>query len=89
MQVPLKSTARPQILEKLASKILKRKSSRKDFSSALFFVKLERLFLHIGERSVAHFQNQRAKPHENVEFNLRTNHANFGGFNLQHKCFVK
>lgn len=35
MQVPLESIARAQILEKLASKILK--SNRKGFSSDLYF----------------------------------------------------
>jgi len=45
MQVPSKSTVTPQILEKLASKILKRKSNRKDFSSDLFFLKPEKAFI--------------------------------------------
>lgn len=61
MQVPLKCTARPQILEKVASKILKRKSTIKDFSSDLFFLKLEKAFLYINENSLAHFQKSKNK----------------------------
>lgn len=50
MQVPLKSTARSQILEKLASKILTRKSNRevieKVFPLLCFFLKLEIFLLY-------------------------------------------
>lgn len=50
MQVPLKSTARAQVLEKLASKILRRKSDRKDFSSDLFFPRIREGLLYISMR---------------------------------------
>lgn len=64
MQVPLKSTARSQILEKLASKILTRKSNgeviEKVFPLLCFLLKLE-IFYYISENLLSHFQELKSK----------------------------
>lgn len=93
MQVPLKSIAGSQILEKLASKILTRKSNgkiiEKVFLLLCFFLKLEVFFYTSMRICYLISKNRKAKPHENAEFNHTANHADIGSFNLQCKFFGK